>query len=148
VCLCGYSELLYIIHKRTKKSAKYYSCLICARTFPVLNSLHQHCKDTGHNLIELIGTYRKQGLSIDEMIKLENTRVLPEGIKRNFVLAHLVKLKANFKCQRCKIHSKSQKENRVEAHHIKLLSKGGKDHSSNMIVLCVDHHKQAHNAEK
>ncbi|MDA7962888.1 MAG: HNH endonuclease [Alphaproteobacteria bacterium] len=36
----------------------------------------------------------------------------------------------------------------IETHHIKWLSKGGKDHISNLAMLCAHHHRMAHYAER
>ncbi len=147
VCICGYSEIIYTVDKRTKIIEKHYRCLLCAKKFGNSQSLRQHSKDSGHNLNVIIKKYEKQGFSLDEMIKVENSRKLPKGVKRNIILSYLVKKKVNFECQFCKLRSLLQSGDQVETHHIIPISKNGKDHSENLIVLCSQHHRDAHDGK-
>jgi len=87
--------------------------------------------------------YRKEGLSIEEMIKRENLRKLPNGVKRNNLLSYLIKKKHNFKCQVCTCLGISKKD-QVQSHHIVHLYSGGEDHSNNIIILCNYHHDLVH----
>lgn len=66
---------------------------------------------------------------------------------RNVVLPEIVKSYANGKCQLCNqssgfkdVHGRDY----LEAHHIKWLSKGGRDDITNMVALCPNCHKKMH----
>ncbi len=144
VCQCGYSEGRYIVDKEANRIEKFFKCLICAKNFAKSESLHQHCKDTGHIVSKIFEKYKKQGYSIEKMIRVENTRKLRGDLKRNITLTYLVKRKHDFKCQLCELLSISQQSDQVETHHIIPLSENGKDNSENFIVLCRHHHEQAH----
>jgi len=93
----------------------------------------------------IIKSYEKKGYTISEMIQEENKRVLPVGVKRNNLLAYLVKKAKDFQCQLC-THLKFTPTHsyEIQVHHITPLSQGGEDTSRNMIVLCEKHHDKAH----
>lgn len=92
----------------------------------------------------LIIEYKKQTLSINDIIQKENLRVMPTEIKRNNFLSYLLKKKHKFRCQICQLTKSKSKTHYFESHHIVPLEQGGADHSSNMIVLCKKHHYEAH----
>lgn len=93
----------------------------------------------------ILSAYQEKGLELLEMIIEENARDLPVGVKRNNLLAYLIKKKHNFQCQICTlVQSRPIINQKVQAHHITLLSQGGEDRSENIIILCRKHHEDAH----
>ncbi|MBD3255480.1 MAG: hypothetical protein GF383_10325 [Candidatus Lokiarchaeota archaeon] len=141
ICICGYSKVISIAKRKIKRP---YSCQVCGKRFVELRSLIQHQKDKTHDVNDIYLRYLKQGLSLDQMINIEDSRKLPRKLNRNVVLSFLVKKKANFQCQICKVLGTDKQDSRIEAHHKIPLSQGGKDISTNLIVLCHKHHKQIH----
>jgi hypothetical protein len=108
-------------------------------------ALYEHFKERFESIIQ---EYEKKGLSLQEMIDRENKRELPVGVKRNNLLAFLVKKIHNFECQVCNLlDSKQYMLYEIQAHHIKFLSQEGLDHSKNMIILCEKHHDDAHSGK-
>lgn len=95
----------------------------------------------------LVDSLLSQGITLDELIVKENQRPLLV-IQRNPLLAYLVKRRHEFSCQVCNhFPIRSTKYlSRVEAHHIVPLSQGGEDQSSNLLVLCPQHHLEVHQA--
>ncbi len=138
VCICGYSRPIPTKNTHLKTHNR---CPRCERNFAQRISYLQHCRATGHNMNQHFKDYKKQGLSIDQMIHLENSRNSHNKIERNHVLSYLMKMKYDFKCQVCTKHILGAK---IVVHHIKPISKKGRDHSKNLIVLCDKHHKAAH----
>lgn len=105
-------------------------------------ALYEHFKERFDSIIL---EYEKKGLSLREMIDKENMRKLPIGVKRNNLLAFLVKKYHNFECQVCNLlDSRKHRRYEIQAHHIEYLSQGGLDQSNNIIVLCELHHEEAH----
>ncbi|MHA1150730.1 MAG: HNH endonuclease signature motif containing protein [Promethearchaeota archaeon] len=93
----------------------------------------------------IIKSYEKKGYSISEMLQEENKRILPVGVKRNNLLAYLVKKAKDFQCQLCShLQFTPTRSYEIQVHHITPLSQGGGDTSHNMIVLCEKHHDEAH----
>ena len=144
VCFCGYSKILYPKKGNHKTKELLYRCSTCGRTFTQKKSYFQHCVLNGHNLNEIFKDYKKQGLSLNEMIKKENNRKRPKSMKRNLMLSYLMKMNYNFECQVCTVQSNLRIGDKIEVHHVIPLSKNGKDHSENLITLCQKHHKAVH----
>jgi len=61
-------------------------------------------------------------------------------LHENLRLATL--LRDDFRCQQCRV-----KNTRLEAHHIKLTSEGGKDTINNLITLCSECHSKVHSGK-
>ncbi|KKK69796.1 hypothetical protein LCGC14_2930440, partial [marine sediment metagenome] len=135
-CFCGYSKILSPNKLNPHKGKKTYSCSFCGKVFFQKGSFLQHCRDKGHNINKVYKEYKKQGIFLDEMIKIENKRKTTRGKKRNLILSFLIKMITNFNCQICKKNSEIKICDKIEVHHIIPLSKNGKDHSDNLIVLC------------
>ena len=93
---------------------------------------------------DIIGSWQRKGLSLNQMIQNENTRPMPVGVNRNNLLSYLVKRRWNYRCQVCKLRRSTHSSGHIEAHHIIPLEQGGIDHSSNLIILCKRHHNEAH----
>ncbi|MDD2890878.1 MAG: HNH endonuclease [bacterium] len=69
-------------------------------------------------------------------------------IKRNAELPWLLKEFYSFKCQVCGYDFKpTYNIPYSETHHILWLSRGGMDHSNNLIVVCPNHHRIIHEAK-
>ncbi|MFA5031443.1 MAG: HNH endonuclease [bacterium] len=69
-------------------------------------------------------------------------------IKRNAELPWLLKELYSFKCQVCGYgFEKKYDVPYSETHHIIWLSRGGIDHSNNLIVVCPNHHRIIHEAK-
>ena len=83
---------------------------------------------------------------------LENIEedILVSRIKRYKEIVIEVKLKYENKCQICGCNFTFLKKNGEyysEVHHLELLSKGGSQDSSNVVVLCANHHRMFHYAK-
>lgn len=89
-------------------------------------ALYEHFKK---RFDKIISKYKEKGLSIEEMIKKENKRELPVGVKRNNLLSFLVRKATGFKCYLCK--TEKTWSHIIQTHHIVPLSEGGEDHSRN-----------------
>jgi 5-methylcytosine-specific restriction endonuclease McrA len=69
-------------------------------------------------------------------------------IKRNPEIPYTLKELYNFKCQICEHDFKPRYGQAYsETHHIIALSRGGVDHSNNLIVVCPNHHRIIHEAK-
>ncbi|MHA1304543.1 MAG: HNH endonuclease [Candidatus Heimdallarchaeaceae archaeon] len=89
--------------------------------------------------------------SLTEEIKRQNYFVKFK-VRRNKTLARLLKIKHNHKCQICKARGKEPEDGKegalkVEAHHIVPLGEGGADISSNIIIVCSEHHRMLEKGE-
>ncbi|KKL18730.1 hypothetical protein LCGC14_2472600 [marine sediment metagenome] len=142
-CSCGYYKILRPNKINPNKGKRSYICSFCGKVFSQKESYLQHCRDKGHNITEIFKDYKKQGISLDKMIKIENNHKSPKGL-RNLILSFLIKMMYNFKCQVCKKNSEIKIGDKIEVHHIIPLLKNGKDHSDNLIVLCQKHHRAIH----
>jgi len=100
---------------------------------------HNPFRDYYESIIEY---HIQQGLALEEIIQLENSRKRDPEVKRNHFLSYLVKKHQNFRCQVCNVVSPSQNFVDIQVHHIIPLSANGEDHSSNMLVACNIHHKE------
>ncbi len=70
-------------------------------------------------------------------------------IKRYKKIVKLLKLKYEYKCQICNYSFlMNNGNNYCEAHHIKMLSKDGKQSPENVIILCANHHRMFHYASE
>jgi len=68
-------------------------------------------------------------------------------LKRNLELPCLLKELYGFKCQVCGFDFKPRYGVPYsETHHVVWMSRGGVDHSNNIIVVCPNHHRIIHNA--
>lgn len=68
-------------------------------------------------------------------------------LKRNLELPCLLKELYGFKCQVCGFDFKPRYGVPYsETHHVIWMSRGGVDHSNNIIVVCPNHHRIIHNA--
>ena len=143
-CFCGYSKILSPIEFNSYKGKCHYKCSICGKIFSQKESYLQHCRAKGHNITKIFKDYKKQGISLDEMIKIENNYKPIKNMKRNLILSYLIKMRHNFKCQVCKKNTENMIGDKIEVHHIIPLLANGKDHSDNLIVLCHKHHRDIH----
>ncbi len=71
---------------------------------------------------------------------------LANAIIRNQKVVELVKLRANYQCQICKLPGFEKRKGGyyAEVHHVEELSDGGKDLPSNMICICPLCHRKIH----
>ena len=143
-CFCGYSKLLRSNKLNSNDGEHNYNCSSCGKIFFQKESYLQHNRDRGHDIMEIYKDYKKKGISLDEMIKIENNRKPPKERKRNLVLSFLIKMRYDFKCQACIGNSDIKIGKKIEVHHIIPINKNGKDHSDNLIVLCHKHHRAIH----
>ncbi|WP_323030740.1 HNH endonuclease signature motif containing protein [Brachymonas denitrificans] len=75
----------------------------------------------------------------------KNISALAKIYERDRVLTRLIKLIRGNKCQICGFSFKTKSsEDYSECHHLEHLANGGLDVSKNMLVLCPNHHRQAH----
>lgn len=86
----------------------------------------------------------RTGISLEEMIIQEESRVLPLQAKRNSFLAFLVKHLHQGRCQICSAGLVALERSPCTVHHIIPLSEGGDDIASNMLVVCKFHHTAIH----
>ena len=128
-CFCGYSKILHPVEFNSNKRKSYYKCFICGKLFSQKKFFLQHCRDKGHNITEIFKDYKKQGISLDEMIKMENDYKPIKEMKRNLILSFLIKMRYNFKCKVCKRNSEIKIGDKIEVHHIIPLLANGEDHS-------------------
>jgi len=92
----------------------------------------------------IIQYHIQQGLSLEDIIQLENFRQRNPVVKRNHFLSYLVKKHQNFQCQICNAGDRVNDPFNIQVHHIIPLSVKGEDYSSNMLVTCGSHHKEIH----
>jgi len=102
---------------------------------------HNPFRDYYESIIEY---HIHQGLALEEIIQLENSRKRDPDVKRNHFLSYLVRKHQNFQCQICSGVSPSQNFVDIQVHHIVPISANGEDLSSNMLVACKFHHKEIH----
>jgi hypothetical protein len=70
-----------------------------------------------------------------------------EAVERNPLLAHLMKKWHGFQCQLCGFAFETcYGYGYVEVHHLDHLADAGLDVSSNMLVVCANHHRMLHHA--
>jgi hypothetical protein len=96
---------------------------------------------------QLLGKYLKQGMSICDVIRQEEKRILPIQVSRNTFLSYLVKKMHQDTCQICSISGMSLSGSEITVHHIIPLSEGGCDIARNMLVVCLSHHRAIHAGE-
>ena len=96
---------------------------------------------------QLLGKYLKQGMSICDVIRQEEKRILPIQVSRNSFLSYLVKKMHLDTCQICTISGMSLSGSEITVHHIVPLSEGGCDTARNMLVVCLSHHRAIHAGE-
>lgn len=82
-----------------------------------------------------------------DIVENESIEQRNEKVKRYQKIVKVLKQKYNYKCQLCGytflMHNGSYY---CEAHHIKMLSKGGSQHPENVVILCANHHRIFHYA--
>lgn len=88
--------------------------------------------------------YLTQGLMLQDIIKIEEHRVLPLHVARNIFLAYLVRILHQETCQICSLGYTPQKKTRITVHHLVPLGTGGPDTARNMLVVCQEHHDLIH----
>lgn len=75
----------------------------------------------------------------------KNISVLAKTYERDKILSKLIKSHRGSFCQICGFSFKTKNnEDYSECHHLEHLAKNGLDVSKNMLVLCPNHHRQAH----
>lgn len=75
----------------------------------------------------------------------KNISVLAKTYERDKILTKLIKSYRGGVCQICGFSFKTKNsEDYSECHHLEHLAKNGLDVSKNMLVLCPNHHRQAH----
>lgn len=75
----------------------------------------------------------------------KNISTLAKIYERDRILTRLIKSIRRNKCQICNFTFKTKDgEYYSECHHLEHLANGGLDVSKNMLVLCPNHHRQAH----
>lgn len=75
----------------------------------------------------------------------ENISTIAKIYERDRILSRLIKFIRGSKCQICSFSFKTKDgEYYSECHHLEHLANGGLDVSKNMLVLCSNHHRQAH----
>ncbi|WP_156294461.1 HNH endonuclease [Serratia oryzae] len=95
---------------------------------------------------KLSSTIRKQILATESKTP-KLTEVTTRVYKRSPYVVAEVLLRANGRCQNCKLDAPFRREDGtpfLEVHHIEWLSKGGDDSVENAIALCPNCHRQAH----
>jgi 5-methylcytosine-specific restriction endonuclease McrA len=75
-----------------------------------------------------------------QLKNFKNSNLYGEGWSE---LSKQVRQRDSWTCQRCKKNCSNQKQ-KLHAHHIIELSKGGKNRSENLISVCEDCHKIIH----
>lgn len=93
---------------------------------------------------QVMEDYLAQGLILQDIIKIEEQRILPLHIARNNFLAYLVRILHHETCQICALGYTPQKQTRITVHHLVPLGDGGPDTARNMLVVCQEHHALIH----
>lgn len=113
--------------------------------------VHRVLKDSGvdkeYSLWALVKNNDRIIESAPDKIEWTTTPARKE-IKRNTELPCVLKELYSFKCQVCGYNFKPRYPVAYsETHHILWLSRGGIDHSNNLIVVCPNHHRIIHEAK-